>query len=105
MGIKKGRIAGQSSLSKGPTMAPKPRKRLTAADKRTSEGKFAVVLEKLMAERGVTTQQLADAVGIKEPTVRAWLRAESIPGDVRLIKAIGQHFKLADWRLIIPVDL
>lgn len=103
-------VGGSKPPSKGPAVAPKPRKKLTPAEKRTSEGRFAVVLEKLLAERGVTTQQLADRIEVKEPTVRAWLRAQSIPGDVRLFKAIAKALNspehpIGDWRLIIPVDL
>lgn len=99
------------SSPKGTAVAPKERKKLTAAEKRTPEGRFAVQLESLMAERGVGSFELGRAIGVKEPTVRAWLRAESLPGDVKLVRRLGKYmhqpprFPFPDWRQILPLDM
>lgn len=90
-------------------MAPVDRKRLSAAEKRTPAGKFAVHLQSLLDERGWSVSDLSERSGLENATLRRWLRAEGFP-KVELMPIVGkaldtpQH-PFPDWRLILPSDL
>jgi hypothetical protein len=88
MAISQGRVVG--SPIRSPTVAPQQRKKLTAAEKRTPEGRFALRLQQLLDERGWGATHFAGLVGV----------------DPRIGKALdapGHPFP--DWRLVIPADL
>jgi transcriptional regulator with XRE-family HTH domain len=54
-----------------------------------------------MDEVGITSKALAAKLGIKEPTVRYWLRAETFP-DIETLAALGKALGLDDYRKVLP---
>lgn len=85
---------------------PRPRKQLTKRDLRKPKGRFAAHLQALLDARGLSTAAFAKSVGVGEPTVRKWLRAESVPETLDL-ERIGQALDLPghpfpDYRMILP---
>jgi transcriptional regulator with XRE-family HTH domain len=73
---------------------------------RKPKGRFAAHLKALLDQRGLTTQAFADAAGVGEPTVRKWLRAESVPETLDL-QRIGDALDTTkhpfpDYRMILP---
>ena len=93
-------------LSKGPNVAARPRKQLTRKDLRSPKGRFAAHIEALLQERGMSTAALATAIGVGEPTVRKWLRAESVPETLdlqRIGKALDtKAHPFPDYRMVLP---
>lgn len=85
-------MAGDSP--KGNRLSPRPQKQLTAAEKRTDEGRFAMKLRALLEERGIDRREFAKQVGRTDAAVRTWLRGEAIPGDYSTLKAIGRALDL-----------
>lgn len=90
-------------------MAAKPRKTLTRKERKTPKGRFAVRIYDLLFERNWTPADLASRFGCGEPTVRKWLRAESVPETLDL-EALGKAFDtpehpVDDYRLILPPPL
>jgi hypothetical protein len=88
-------------------MAAQPRKRLTREQRATELGKFATHLQKLLDERDLSVTAFAEAIETDLPTVRRWLRAETMPGSLALLKRIGKalHSKehpFPEWRFILP---
>lgn len=84
------------------------RKQLTKAEARKlgEPGSFALHLDALLTERGISPQDLAEsckALGlpIEEHAVRAWLRGENMPKAHHLRK-LGKALGLADYRHILP---
>lgn len=95
--------------TKGKTVAPRDSKRPTGPARRTAKGRFALHLDALLIERGMDSAKLADASGIAEPTIRKWLRGESIP-PVTSLPAIAKALNtsehpLADYRQVLPPTL
>lgn len=105
---------GQATLSKphrtvrasikGKTVAPRDSKRPTGKDRRTAKGRFALHLDALLIERGMDSVKLAKASEIAEPTIRKWLRGESIP-PVTSLPAIAKALGMADYRQVLPPTL
>lgn len=93
-------MATATKQTRGP-MSPKPRKELTAKEKRTPRGKFATHLRELLEARGITSAELAKKLDIKEPTVRYWLRGETFP-DIETLAALGKILGLEDYRQVLP---
>ena len=88
-------------------MAPRGQKKLTAAEKRTDEGRFATNLRALLAERGMDHREFAKHVNRTEAAVRSWLRGDVIPADYGTLKAIGRALDtpahpFPDYRMILP---
>jgi hypothetical protein len=90
--------------TKRATVAPRERKRPTGPDRRTAQGRFALHLDALLIERGMDTTALAKASSIAEPTIRKWLRGESIP-PVTSLPAIAKALGMADYRQVLPPTL
>lgn len=90
-------------------MAAKPRKKLTKAELRTPHGKFAAHFSMLLDERGWDSKKFSDLADIKEPTIRKWLRGESIPAVVDLPAIYDamstREYPLADYRFVLPPTL
>ena len=82
----------------------KAAKRLTAKEKRTDEGAFAEHFVSLLNERQMTKDGFVEASGIKDATVRAWLRAESIPLSLPVLRIIAKTLGIADYRLVLPPE-
>ena len=103
------KVGRKSAPSRAPAVAPVDRKVLSAKEKRTPAGKFAVRLQALLDERGWTAPQLEELSGIAGPTLRRWLRAEGFPKVAempRLGKALDTPaHPFPDWRMILPEDL
>lgn len=92
--------------SKSRAAMPKARKQLSREERRTPKGRFAAHLQALLDERGLTTAGFAGAIGVGEPTVRKWLRADSVPETLDL-ERIGKALNTAkhpfpDYRHILP---
>lgn len=90
------------------TMASMPPKikQLSAAEKRTDKGRFALKLRALLAERGWDHRELASRVDRGEASVRSWLRGDVIP-DFAAIKAVGEALDVPghpfpDYRMVLP---
>lgn len=84
------------------------RKQLSKAEARElgEPGRFALHLDALLTERGLTPQALADAckkagLPIEEHAVRAWLRGENMPKTAHL-RRLGKVLGLADYRQVLP---
>ena len=103
------KVEGSTPSPKGRPVAPVDRKVLSAKEKRTPAGKFAIRLQSLLDERGWTVPQLEERSGIAGPTLRRWLRAEGFPKVVempRLGEALNTpSHPFPDWRMILPADL
>ena len=88
-------------------MAPKKAKKLSRKDLASPEGRFATHFMALLDERGWTKEQFSERSGIPDPTIRKWLRAESMPLAVETLEAIAkaldtrQH-PLTDYRFVLP---
>ena len=108
MNLTASRIAARNPLKrKRAKVAPRPQKKLTAADKRTDAGRFAVHLTALMAERGWDHNKLAERLGCTDAAVRRWLRAEVMPRYIEDFKALGRALDVPehpfpDYRLVLP---
>ena len=90
----------------GSKAVPKPRKELSRAERNSLEGKFALILTALLAERGWSSATLAEKIGFGEPAVRRWLRAEVMP-TVEVLRLTGRALNTADhpfpdWRMLLP---
>lgn len=101
---------GGSKPSQESRMAPQNKKQLSKAEKQTAIGKFALHLQALLDERGWDSHKLAERISVGEPAVRRWLRAEAMPGDLKLLRELGEAMHtakhpFADWRLILPKDV
>ena len=99
-----------SKPSRGTALAPQPKKKLTAQERRTPAGKFAVRLQRLLDERGLTGPDFARMIGVDPPAVRRWLRADGLPGTVELAIRIGKALNMPghpfpDWREVLPSDV
>jgi len=91
-------------------VAPVPKKQLTAKEKRTPAGKFAVRLQLLLDERGWESADFARKLGVDPPAVRRWLRADGLPGSLELAIRIGKALDVPghpfpDWRQAFPENL
>lgn len=80
---------------------PKPRKELTAKEKRTPRGKFATHLRDLMDAAGLTSGEVAAKLDIREATVRYWLRGETFP-DIETLVTLGKILHVEDYRHVLP---
>lgn len=101
--------AGNDGGSKPPSRdVSRQRKQLTKGEARKlgEPGAFALHLDALLTERGISPQELADSckaagLPIEEHTVRAWLRGENMPKTHHLRK-LGKALGLADYRHVLP---
>jgi transcriptional regulator with XRE-family HTH domain len=55
---------------------------------------FAIVLKKLIRQRGLTTAELAHAVSISPKTISDWL-AGSVPRDLNSVRACARYFHVS----------
>ena len=62
----------------------------------TKDKTFAIIIKKIMAERGFKQMQLADLLGIKQSQVSNWLNGRSLPNYTSL--------RLLSERLDTPVE-
>lgn len=81
---------------------PKKAKKLTATDKRSDAGKFAVHLTSLLSSKGISKEDLVRRTGIEDATIRKWLRGDGIPGSFAALKQLADAIGLADYREILP---
>lgn len=84
-----------------PTMGKKA-KSLSAADRRTFKGRFAIRLAELMDARGLSATSLAALIDVDEPAIRKWLRADGLP-ELKQIEPLGKALGLKDYREVLPV--
>jgi hypothetical protein len=99
-----------SKPSKGSPLAPQPTKQLTAKERRTPAGKFAVHLQRLLDDRGLSGPVFARMIGVDPPAVRRWLRADGIPGTIEIAIRMGKALNMPghpfpDWREVLPPNL
>jgi hypothetical protein len=97
---------GKSS-PKATYVAPNNPKKLTAKERRTDKGRFAVHLAALLKERSWDAQDLADHIGLGVHAVRRWLRAEVMPSDLDMLQTIGRALDttdhpMPDYRMVLP---
>lgn len=96
---------GPSLKGKG-RMAARPRKKLTKRELAKPKGRFAAHIQALLDERGWDTNEAAWRFGVGEPTVRKWLRAESVPETLdlqRIGKALDiPGYPFPDYRQVLP---
>lgn len=90
-------------------MAARPRKTLGKREQKTFKGRFAVHLQALLDDRGWTHHDLANRAGLKEPTLRKWLRGESVT-DTLDLEALASALNtpehpIADYRMVLPPPL
>lgn len=95
--------------TKGKTVAPNPRKKLTKAERKTPLGRFAAHLEGLLAERGWDSHKFSEVSGIAEPTIRKWLRGDGFPA-VASLPELAEHLNttehpMPDYRMVLPPKL
>jgi hypothetical protein len=94
-----------AEVKMGGTMG-RPPKKLSKSEAKKPKGQFAARIAALISERRWTTAQAAARFGVGEPTVRKWLRAESVPETLDL-RRIGNALDTAenpfpDYRMILP---
>lgn len=69
------------------------------APEQTLAQRIAERLRVLMADRGLNQTTLAEAIGIRQPTVSAYLAGDSVPGG-EVVASICDRFSVsADWIL------
>ena len=74
---------------------------LSKEEQRTISGRFAMHLRARMDQQGMTTTALASKLRLGEPTIRAWLRGDTLPPIERL-EPLGKALGLSDYRLVLP---
>jgi transcriptional regulator with XRE-family HTH domain len=67
---------------------PRPRRE---ADLSTYQGRVAARLNELVLKRGWSNQQVADMLGIEEPTLRTYLRGDRVL-PLNLVPSIAKAF-------------
>lgn len=89
------------SLKTGARVAKKA-KQLTRKERASVKGRFATHITALMSAANLDSHRLAAAMKIGEPTVRKWLRAESVPTDLETLQKLGDALGLDDYRMALP---
>jgi transcriptional regulator with XRE-family HTH domain len=51
---------------------------------------------------GLTQVQLAEILGVGQPTVSEWERGDGMAMSVATYKRIAAALKLSDWRTLLP---
>lgn len=97
-----------SKQAAGGRSAPmaKKRRKLTAVERRTLAGRFAIHLRSLMDakdwEVGDLHEQLKRLeVRVEKPAIHAWLRGEALP-KARDLEKLGNALGLKDYREVLP---
>jgi ribosome-binding protein aMBF1 (putative translation factor) len=103
--LRKARGRAKVAGSNGASM-PRPRKQINKREAKTPGGRFALHLQALLEKRGWDHHKLAELAGVKEFTVRSWLRGEALP-ESRILEAIGKALNtkehpFPDYRLVLP---
>lgn len=91
----------------GSRKVAKKRRKLTIAERKTVEGRFAVHLRALMDAKKWQVGDLHEQLelfapgAVDKPAIQAWLRGQSMP-KAKLIEPIGKALGLSDYRQVLP---
>lgn len=79
------------------------RERTQEPDPTTPEGQWALYLCKLMDDRGISADALAESAEVARSLIFKYRRGETVP-SIRVWGRFAAALGLSDWRALVPPD-